>query len=310
VLTYIVRRLLWLLIVLFGVSVVTFIVIYAVPADPARTFAPNASAQAIANIRHQWGLDQPVWVQYIRYLGRLLHGDLGWSYHISQPVLTAILQRAPATAELAVAGLLMELIIGLPVGIASAVRPYGIVDRTGMILSLIGISMPTFGLGLLLLYSLAYSLGLFPISGFGPGFPWNMQYLFLPALAVGVSGGAYYARLLRSSLLDVLTADYVRTARAKGLSGSRVLLRHALPNAITPVVTQIGLDFGYFLGGVVVVEQVFAWPGIGFQAWQAIDNLDVPMIMGTVLFAALCVTFMNIVIDVLYAVLDPRVRLA
>ena len=132
----------------------------------------------------------------------------------------------------------------------------------------------------------------------------------MPALAVGLSGGAYYAHLLRSSLLDVLAADYVRTARAKGLSGTRVLLRHALPNAITPVVTQIELDFGYFLGGIVVVEQVCAWPGIGFQAWQAIDNLDVPMIMGTVLFAAFFVTLMNIVIDVLYAFIDPRVRLA
>ena len=309
-LTYIARRLLWLVVVLFGVSLVTFIVIYAVPADPARTFAPNASVQAVANIRHQWGLDQPLWVQYLRYLGRLLHGDLGWSYHISQPVLGAILQRAPATAELAVAGLLMELLIGVPVGIASAVRQYGAIDRTGMILSLIGVSAPTFGVGLLLLYYLGFVLNWFPLSGFGPGFPWNVQYLVLPAVAVGLSGGAYYARLLRSSLLDVLKTDYVRTARAKGLSGPKVLLRHALPNAITPVVTQIGLDFGYFLGGIVVVEQVFAWPGIGFQAWQAIDNLDVPMIMGTVLFAAFCITLMNIVIDVLYAVLDPRVHVA
>jgi peptide/nickel transport system permease protein len=309
VLTYIARRLLWLVVVLALISIVTFVVIYAVPADPARTFAPNASAQAVANIRHQWGLDQPLWVQYVRYLGRLLHGDLGWSYHISQPVLSAILQRAPATAELAVAGLIMELAIGIPVGIASAVRQYGVADRAGMVLSLIGVSAPTFGVGLLLLYYFGYVLGWFPLSGFGPGFPLNLSYLFLPALAIGLSGGAYYARLLRSSLLDVLKADYVRTARAKGLGEGRVILRHALPNAITPVVTQIGLDFGYFLGGIVVVEQVFAWPGIGFQAWQAIDNLDVPMIMGTVLFAAFCVTLMNLVIDVLYAFIDPRVSL-
>ncbi len=307
-LTYIVRRLLWVVVVLFGVSIVTFVIIYAVPADPARTFAPNASAQAVANIRHQWGLDQPLWVQYIRYLGRLLHGDLGWSYHISQPVLSAIIQRAPATAELAVGGLLMELLIGIPVGIASAVRQYGVADRVGMLLSLVGVSAPTFGLGLLLLYFFGYLLDLFPLSGFGPGFPGNLQYLILPAVAIGLSGGAYYARLLRSSLLDVLATDYVRTARAKGLSSRKVLLRHALPNAMTPVVTQIGLDFGYFLGGIVVVEQVFAWPGIGFQAWQAIDNLDVPMIMGTVLFASLVIVIMNLVIDVGYGLLDPRVR--
>ena len=301
---YIVRRLLWLLFVLWGVSLITFGATFISPIDPARVYAGlRASPEVIEQIRHEFGLDQPLHIQYGRYVWRILHGDLGRSYHNSEPVLRIILRRLPATAELALAGVIVQFLIGIPVGIVSAIRHRSLVDRTTLLLSLLGIVTPVFVLGLLLLYVFAYRLGVFPIGGRG-----NLQHLVLPALALGVTGGAWYARMLRSNMLDILGQGYVRTARAKGLRERAVILRHVLKNAVGPIIAMIGMDIGKFFGGVLVIEKVFAWPGLGSQTWQAIGYNDIPMIMGIVLFTAFAITVMNVVADVANAWIDPRIR--
>jgi peptide/nickel transport system permease protein len=306
VLRYLINRLLWMLLELFGISLITFALAFLVPADPARLYAgPHATVAVLHNIRHQLGLDRPVWVQYGDYLWRLLHLDLGTSYQFHMPVLQAIWGRVPATAELAVAGVFFELLIGVPIGLLGAMRPGRIIDRFGTGFTLITLSTPQFVLSFVLIFVVWYKLNLFESGGMGDPLP---LYLFLPALALGLSGAAFYARLLRSTMQDILRADYVRTARAKGLPRWRVVLRHAFPNALNTLLTQLGLDIGFFLSGVLLIEVPFSWPGIGRQAWEAITTLDVPLVMGTVLFGAVAILTANIVVDILYAFLDPRVR--
>jgi peptide/nickel transport system permease protein len=301
--SYIVRRLLLAVLVVVGVSIVTFILAYLVPADPARVYAgSNATAQTVAHIREQMGLNRPLPVQYLDYVSRALHGDFGTSYKLQTSVLSAILSRFPYSVELAVAGIVVELLIGIPAGIMAALRPRSWMDRAVMGLAMLGVSAPQFWLGLVLLYTFGYVWPIFPL-----GLAQGPNSIVLPAIAVGLGGGVWYARLLRSSMLEVLSTDYVRTGRAKGISGGAVVLRHALPNAITPIVTQLGLDMAYFLGGIVVVETVFGWPGVGQLAYQAITNDDIPLIMGTVLFAAVLIVLVNIATDLLYAVLNPRI---
>lgn len=301
---YIIRRLLWAIIVLLGVSLITFVVIFAVPADPAKIIAgANASPGAVANIRHQLGLDQPLPIQYLRFLGRLVQGNLGNSTSMSLSVGDAIKQRFPYTVQLAVGGLLVELLVGLPLGIISALKQYSLVDRLGMLTSLIGISAPAFWLGLILMIVFAFNLSWFPLGGTSGTLPW-----LLPSVTLGLGGAAFYVRLLRSSMLDILGSDYVRTARAKGLPERVVIGRHVIPNAVNTVITQAGMDLAYFLGGVVIIEDVFAWPGLGKMSLDAINNLDINLIMGTVLFGALIIVLANILVDISYAVLDPRVR--
>ncbi len=303
---YLASRLLWLPVELLGISLITFALAYLVPADPARLYAgPHATAATLYNIRHQLGLDQPPWVQYLLYLWNLLHLDLGTSYELHMPVLQAILQRVPATAELAVAGVFFEVLIGVPIGLLAALAPRGIVDRLGMFVTLVGISTPSFVLCYALIYLVWFKLGLFVSGGYGDPLP---LYLFLPAFALGLSGAAFYARLLRANLRDILFTDYIRTGRAKGLSAAVVLLRHALPNSFNVLLTQLGLDIGFFLSGVLLVEVPFSWPGIGRQAWEAITNLDIPLVLGTVLFGAVAILVANIVVDIAYAFLDPRIR--
>ena len=300
---YIARRLLLAVGVIFGVSIFTFILAFMVPADPARVYAgSNATAQTVASIREQLGLNRPLPVQYLDYVGRALHGDLGMSYKLQTPVWTAITSRFPYSAALAAAGIFVELLIGIPVGILSAVRPHSWLDRGAMGFALLGVSAPQFWLGLVLLYTFGYVWRIFPL-----GLAQSPSAIVLPAITIGLSGGVWYARILRSSMLETLGADYIRTGRAKGLTGFRVVMRHALPNAITPIVTQLGLDMAYFLGGIVVVEGVFGWPGVGQLAYQAIQNDDIPLIMVTVLFYAVIIVLVNIVTDLLYAVLNPRV---
>ncbi len=303
---YILRRLGWMVVVLFGVAVVTFVIAFLVPGDPARLYAgTNASPATVKIIHHQLGLDRPLLIQFGDYLWRVLHLDFGFSYRYSAPVLPAILQRFPATAELAIAGVFVELAVGLPIGILAAVRPGSLWDRITMVFTFVMLAAPPFWLGLLFLIVFASMIPILPPGGYGDGLP---QYLVLPALTLGLGGAAYYARLLRAVLLDILPKDYIRTARAKGLTGSRIILQHALPNALTVIVTQLGMDLGYFLAGVVVIETVFAWPGIGKQAVDAIFNLDIPLVMGTVLFGALLIVAANVVVDITYTFLDPRVR--
>ena len=309
---YITRRLLWAVAVLVSVGAVTFVLVYVLPADPARVIAgPRASADAVARISHQLGLDQPLLAQLSAYVGRALRGDLGHSFSQNLDVLPLILQRVPATLQLALAGLLIELAIGIPLGLLAATRRNSVFDRGSTILSIILVSAPSFWVGLLLIHYLGFlphtvlGIDVFPIGGYKP---LDLRYLLLPALTVGFAGAAYYTRLTRVTMLDELHKDYVRTARAKGLPESRVNWKHAFRNAVGPILTQVGLDLGFFLGGVVVVEQIFGWPGIGKLAVDSIRTADVPLIMGTVLFATLCIVLANLFVDVANAVVDPRIR--
>jgi len=305
--SFLLKRLGWTVVVLWGVMTLTFLIAYAVPGDPARMMAGlGASAATIASIHHQLGLDQPIWSQYLQYCLRLLHGNFGISFLRKVPVLPAILQRAPVTALVAVGGVVFELVIGIPVGVLAAMRPSSIWDRLATVFALLGLSAPSFWLGLFLLYYLAFVLGWFPLGGIGSPL---VYYLILPCLTVGLNGAAWYSRMLRSTMLDILRAPFMQMARAKGLPGRILLTRHVLPNVIIPIITMVGMDFGYFLGGVLIIEVVFGLPGIGQQAWQAIQVLDIPMIMGTVIFAALAIVLMNILVDLSYAIFDPRVRL-
>ena len=303
---YIFQRLIAAIFVIFGVATVTFAMVFLMPGDAARMYAgPRAPEETVERIREQWGLNEPLPVQYIRYLGRAIRGDLGNSTRDRRPVLQAVVDRLPATAQLALAGLIVELAIGIPLGILAALRPGTWIDQLTTVLALIGISIPQFALGLVALYVFGFVIPIFPLGGYG-----TLHHLILPALVLGVGGSAFYSRVLRNSIMDVMHEDYIRTARAKGLPSYRVLSHHVLRNALIPVVTLAGLDLALLCGGVVVIEAVFGWPGIGLQAWSAIRNQDTPMIMGTVLFASSAVVMINLLVDVLYVSLDPRVRLS
>ncbi|MDI3340431.1 MAG: ABC transporter permease [Sphaerobacter sp.] len=302
---YLLRRMLFAVPVLFGISLITFVLIYFLPADPARMYAgPNASVEAVNRIRTQLGLDQPFYVQYGRFVERAVQGDLGYSYQLQMPVIDAILARFPFTLQLTLAGIFVELLIGVPAGLLAAVRRSTWLDGTSMVAAMIGVSSPPFWLGLLMLYFFAFRLGLFPLGGAG-----TWKHLVLPAVTAGLGGAGWYARMTRSSVLEVLSADYVRTARAKGLAGSTVLRRHVLRNAINPIVTMVGMDIPWFVGGVVLIETVFAWPGLGRMMVDAILTDDVPLILGTVTFTAVLVVVSSIIIDLAHALLDPRIRL-
>jgi len=302
--TYLARRIIQTIPVLFGISVITFVLIYYLPADPARMYAgPSATVATVERIRHELGLDQPLWVQYVDYMSRVLHGDLGFSYRKQIDVTTLILSRIPYTLALICGGVFVELALGLPIGIASAVARGRWGDRLGMLLALLGVSAPPFWLGLLLLYWFGYLIPIFPLGGTG-----TPMHLILPALTAGLGGAAWYARMMRSSALDILSTDYIRTARAKGLRQFLVVLRHMLPNALNPIITMAGMDIPWFIGGVVLVEQVFDWPGLGRLAVEAIETVDVPLILGTVIVTALAVVISGIMIDVVQSLVDPRIR--
>jgi peptide/nickel transport system permease protein len=302
--TFIFRRIIQTIPVLIGVSIITFLLLYYLPADPARMYAgPSATVETVRRIRHELGLDQPLWTQYTTYIGHSLHGDLGFSYRKQTAVTTLLLSRIPYTFALTLAGIFVELIIGLPVGIISAVARGKLMDRVGMIISLIGISAPPFWMGLLLLYWFGFLIPIFPLGGAD-----SATSIILPALTAGLGGAAWYARMMRSSMLDILSTDYVRTARAKGLPYFMTILRHALPNALNPIITMAGMDIPWFIGGVVIVERVFNWPGVGRMAVEAIETVDIPLILGTVIFTALMVVVSSIIIDVVQAIVDPRIR--
>ena len=306
-LTYILRRIAWGVLVLIVVSTLTFLIGRVMPVDPARMIAgPNAPVSAVQNIREQLGLDKPIYVQYAQYLGDALQGNLGRSYRTRQEVLPTVLSRFPYTAELAVAGIFIELLVGVLLGIVAAVNRNTIVDGASIVFVLLALAVPPFWLGIMLLYVFGFLIPIFPIGGASQG----ILSLILPAVTVGVTGAGFYTRVSRASMLEVLNEDYVRTARAKGLPGTVVFMKHALRNAIRPIVTMAGLDLGVFMGGVLVVEQVFGWPGLGTLAWQAVLSVDLPMIMGTVLFTAFVIVLANTLVDVLYSLIDPRIALA
>jgi peptide/nickel transport system permease protein len=303
---YVVRRLLWMVVVLFFVSLITFLLAFAVPGDPAKSIAgTHATPEILDRIRHNLGLDLPIYRQYGLYLWHLVQGDMGYSYETQLPVATAILQRFPATVMVATFGIAFELLIGIPIGMTSALKQYGFRDRAFTVFSLLFLSLPAFFLGMLLMYLFAFKWPIFPLGGLDQGVVYGA---ILPGLTIGLTGAAWYSRLLRSSMLDILNADFVKAARAKGLPERTVVWRHIMRNAWSPIVTLLGMDIGWFLGGVLIVEYVFGIPGIGQQAFQAIGNQDLPLIMGTVLFAALLVTMSNFVVDLAYTWLDPRVK--
>ncbi|MEJ6714108.1 MAG: ABC transporter permease [Rhodobacterales bacterium] len=301
---YFLRRLVQSLLILLGVSIITFVLLYWLPADPVRQIAGrSATAQTVENIRQQLGLDQPLWVQYWRYLTGLVQGDLGRSYLQKTEVSTLIASRLPASLLLMAGAIFAELLLGLSMGIVAALRRSTTMDQSLMIVSFIGVSAPQFVVGLLLLYVFAVQLGWFPIGGYG-----TFSHLVLPSITLGILGSGWYSRMMRSSMIEVLRQDYVRTARAKGLTRLRVIFRHALPNAILPIIAMIGIDIGIFMGGIVVVESVFGWPGIGQLAWQAIQRVDIPIIMGVTLVSAIAIVIGNLLADLISLMVDPRIR--
>ena len=302
---YLLRRLIQSALILLGVSFITVFLLYILPADPVRQIAGrSATPQTVENIRQQLGLDQPFVVQYWRYLSGLVQGDMGRSYLQKTEVAELIASRLPATLLLMVAAIFCELLLGVTMGIVAALTRGRLADQALMIGSFLAVSAPQFVVSLLLLYVFAVKLGWFPIGGYG-----TFAHLVLPALTLGLLGSGWYSRMMRSSMIDVLRADYIRTARAKGLGRSRVVLRHALPNAILPVIAMIGIDIGVFMGGIVVVESVFGWPGIGQLAWQAIQRVDIPIIMGVTLVSACAIVLGNLLADLITPLIDPRIKL-
>jgi peptide/nickel transport system permease protein len=315
---YIIRRLLWSIVTLIIVSFVIFLTFYVLPpGDPAVLRAGHfPNPQALANIRHALGVDKPFWVQYWHYIrGIVLHFDLGYSYQYSQPVRALIINRLPATISLTAGAVVIWLSIGLAVGAISAVRRRSLLDRLTMIGSLLAISAPTFWLGLMALFLFSKDIGkihIFDGAGTYVGLTANpgrwFGSLLLPWMVLAASLAAFYARLLRSHLIEVMSEDYIRTARAKGLRERQVIWRHGVRAAITPIVTALGIDIGFLLGGAVIVEAVFNVPGIGRLAYDGIHHADLPVIQGTVQFGAFFIVVANLIVDVAYAFLDPRVR--
>jgi peptide/nickel transport system permease protein len=317
-LRYIARRIAWGAVLLLAVSALTFLIFDVFPsADPAALRAGrSATPQLIAQIRHQLGLDRPVYDQYWIYLkGLVLHFDLGYSYQNNVSVRSQIFSRLPATVSLTLGAAVVWLLVGIPVGVISAVHRRSRLDRATMGAALVAISAPVYWLGLIALFLFSSDIGVLPLfGGAGSYVPFTQDparwfhALVLPWLVLAAAFAAFYARMVRGNLIEVMSEDYIRTARAKGLSERRVIYRHGLRAALTPVVTLIGLDVGLLLGGAVLTETVFNIPGVGRYAYDSIINADLPAIEGTVLFGAFFIIAANIVVDVLYAVIDPRVR--
>lgn len=292
--------------VLLGVTLVAFLLTYKLPGDPARALAGERYREEdLARIRTELGLDRPAPVQYADYVGRLLRGDLGTSFATGRPVAVELAERFPRTILLAVASLSVAVLLGLLLGVLAARRPHGWIDRLSMLVALAGLSLPVFVSAILLLWLFAVTLRWLPPSGWIADDP---LAFVLPAATLGLRSAAMLARMTRATLVEVLAADYVRTGRAKGCPEAVVLVRHALRNALVPVITVAGLDFGSYLSGSVITESIFAWPGVGQFAMQAILRRDFPAIQGTVLFLSLIFVLVNLVVDLLYGALDPRIR--
>ena len=302
---FLAKRLGQAVLILLGISIITFLLMYLIPADPARMIAGrNAPADTVESIRRELGLDRSLVEQYFIYLVNLVQGDFGRSYMQRTEVGELLLSRLPATLELMAGGIFFELLIGIPAGLMAAAHRGRFLDRAIMFSAFVGVSAPQFLVGILLLYVFAAELNWLPLRGFG-----GLENLILPALTLGILGGGWYARMMRSAMVDVLRRDYIRTARAKGAGGGRILMVHGLRNAVLPIVAMIGLDIGIFMSGVVVVESVFGWPGIGQLAWQAIQKLDIPIIMGVTLVAAAAIVLGNLLADTVAPLIDPRIKL-
>lgn len=303
---YIARRLATVGLILFLITLITFGVAYLLPADPAKAVAGDrATQETIDAVRRNLGLDQPLYVQYGRYIWNLLNGDLGISFSSRRPVTEMIGRAWWPSMQLAMAAVALEVLLGIPLAVVSALKKHSLLDRVFMIGALAFLSIPNFWFGLLLLYIFGSVLGLLPLGGYG-----SVKHLILPALAVAVPYAAWYGRLLRSTLIEVSSQDYVRTAQAKGLKLRIIIFRHMLRNALLPLITMWGLDMANFFSGLVLIEVIFGWPGIGREAVQAAWISDLPVIMGTVLIGAVFVNLASLVLDLLYPVLDPRIKYA
>jgi peptide/nickel transport system permease protein len=301
---YVVAKLILTIPLLLGVTFALFVIGQLTPGDPVLIMlGERALPEEAAQLRTSLGLDLPWYLQYLYFVGNLLQGDLGISYRSKLPVAQEVLSRLPATAELAAAALVFAVVLGLSMGIISAVKRNTIVDRAAIVIAMLGSSMPVFWSGLLLIVLFAVNLGWLPASGRG-----TPAHLIMPAIALGAGGAALIARITRSSMLESLSQDYVRTARAKGLGEQVVVLRHALKNALIPVVTVVGLQIGALLGGAVLTETVFSWPGIGLLTVQAIGQRDFPVLRASVLLVAVIFTLINLALDVLFVQLDPRIK--
>jgi ABC-type dipeptide/oligopeptide/nickel transport system permease component len=304
VLVFIARRLILAVPTLFGVLVVVFLLLYIAPGDPVMEMVgERADAETIARLRAELRLDDPVPVQFAHYAGGVLTGDLGTSYITGRPIARDIVERFPKTLQLATAAMLLAASLGITIGVLSARRPGSAFDRLAMAGAYLGISFPVYWVGLILILVFAVTLRWLPPSGFG-----RPEFLVLPALALGTRSIAFLARMTRSAMLEVLNSDFIRTARAKGLRERVVLARHALRNALIPIITVLGLDFGYYLTGSILTETIFSWPGLGRYVVNAIARRDLPAIQGSVLFLSLVFVLVNLVTDLLYAKADPRVR--
>lgn len=300
---FILRRLLLSIPTLFGVLVVAFLLLYVAPGDPVMAMVGERADEAtIARLRAELRLDDPLPVQFGHYIAGIAKGDLGKSYITNRPIRKDILERFPKTLQLAGAAMLLATILGVTLGVLSGRRPGSTIDRVGLAIAYLGISFPVYWVGLLLILLFAVTLHWLPPSGFG-----GIRYLALPALALGMRSIAFLARMTRSAMLDALGADYVRTARAKGLSEFGVVARHALRNAMIPIITVLGLDFGAYLTGSILTETIFSWPGLGRYVVNAIARRDLPAIQGSVLFLSAVFVLVNLITDVAYAKADPRV---
>jgi ABC-type dipeptide/oligopeptide/nickel transport system permease component len=300
---FVVQRLLLAILVVFGVSIVTFFLTF-LSGDPAvLMLPPDASAEQITRFRRDWGFDDPIIVQYGRFLGRAIQGDLGTSLRHGTPALPLIAERLPATFQLTVTAMLVAIALAIPLGVISATHRGSPVDLLTMTVALVGQAVPNFWLSIMAILLFAVTLGWLPTSGRG-----SWLHVVMPAGVLAIGLMALLTRLARSTMLEVLSEDYVRTARAKGLREWAVLSRHALRNALIPLVTVIGLQFGYILGGAVVIETVFTWPGVGLFTIQAITNRDYPVVQAAVLILSSAVVLINLLVDLLYGLLDPRIR--
>jgi peptide/nickel transport system permease protein len=318
---YLARRIVWAVGLFLVVTLVTYVIFFMIPVDPARqACGQRATATCINLARHTLGLDRPAYVQYGRFLWRLTyHHDLGRSFVTRQSVNSTVLNAAPVTASIAAGGMILMLIVAFPLGILSALRPRSKLDRAAMTFTLASISLPTFWVGLVAAYLVSFKLGLTPIAGYcdmihpatdcGGPVQWAW-HLVLPWTVFALHHSAYYIRMIRATLMEAMNEDYVKVARAKGAPEHRVVGSHAMRNAVLPIVTMLGMDLGFVLGGLFFLEYVFALPGLGNVALDSISTFDLPVTMGVVIFGTLAILVANLVVDLLYAVIDPRIRLA
>ena len=307
---FVLKRLLQLIPVIIGVTFIVFFIMNLAPGDPAAIIlGDQATAEALAMKREELGLNDPLLVRYFNYMKNLLRGDMGTSYKNNIPVWNQVIDRLPNTAILAVAGIFIALLFGIPIGILSAKKQYSLLDNISMVAALIGVSMPNFWSGLLLVMLFSLTLGWLPSQGMGSGgvIP-VLRSIILSSLTLGINSMAMVARMTRSSMLEVIRQDYISTAQAKGLDDHVITTQHMLRNALIPIITAVGLQFGHLLGGAMLAETVFSWPGLGRLMVDSIKSRDIPMVLGCVVFMATMFSIVNLIVDIVYAFVDPRIK--